>query len=824
MGTFVTSVKIIGTDDASPSFMKAAAANDSFVSSVQAGADQFARIRTGQEQVDADWIAAVEENAARMRAAEESKAREAEAAAKRIEAATERQKEKLIELGRVASEVASGGGIAGALGGVGGLLGVGLAAAGLEHMVEKTQEEAIELGHLSTATSISVKELAEFRQELARTGAEHVNLNMIVMRMAAAVQAARNPTSRQAEAFRELGVSADTLKEKEVSLFDVQGQMAKHLQDSTRATQDLGNIRLIAGRNAVPYIAFLKEEGAELTTNMERHHALGDAMDAAVAPAKRLKEAEANMHELWMQLSASSLPAVNIALRAVTETLDFLGTLAADIGLRFQSSFKAWEIAAVSAAHVVSDAARGQVGLAVYEAKEGNKKILAIDQELADARKSLWDQYHKDVAARSAAGAEHKPTGKTDVDPIVKEKEEELDRRARLAQEGRDRDIENEEKWEQVVLKIQHEGAEQQLKAAESNERGLEQITRRRTKFILDAAKEQHHAYEEDQKLDEIHMQAQVEHEKRLFDIEKERLDAEVEAGQITVRQKIAQLQQIADAEHAVTLDSLNQKRANVDAGDPRKDANERAKIDAQIEAETDAHDKKMAQLSAEAIKEMEAPYKQFFQQVSGQFNSFVDGIVVQHQKMRQAAQQLWRGLESDAINAILKVAEKYIEQHLVMAAAHKIFQATNKAVDVAAAAAHNAANATQAESDIGVSAAEVFFEAIEAIPFPANLVAAPAAAAEVWASGQPYVAAASAAGGWDMPSGGPFPMIGHSREMMLPEKHADTIRNLGESGSGHTFVFHQAPGSSPDNVRQSTRAFVDQIRKAARQGLLTPA
>ena len=467
--------------------------------------------------------------------------------------------------------------------------------------------------------------------------------------------------------------------------------------------------------------------------------------------------------------------------------------------------------------------------LTAEEAFKGIPTIEANIQRLTVVLRDLT-QVKKPTEAADTANTAAKDSEKRAQDQAkaaeaaIRTQEQDLNRRNEANLQGRNQAIQSAEEYEKVIEKIQHEGAEQQLKAAESNERGLEQITRRRTKFILDAAKEQHHAYEEDQKLDEIHMQAQVEHEKRLFDIEKERLDAEVEAGQITVRQKIAQLQQIADAEHAVTLDSLNQKRANVDAGDPRKDANERAKIDAQIEAETDAHDKKMAQLSAEAIKEMEAPYKQFFQQVSGQFNSFVDGIVVQHQKMRQAAQQLWRGLESDAINAILKVAEKYIEQHLVMAAAHKIFQATNKAVDVAAAAAHNAANATQAESDIGVSAAEVFFEAIEAIPFPANLVAAPAAAADVWASGQPYVAAASAAGGWDMPSGGPFPMIGHSREMMLPEKHADTIRNLGESGSGHTFVFHQAPGSSPDNVRQSTRAFVEQIRKAARQGLLTPA
>jgi len=49
---------------------------------VQAGADQFRRIRSEQEGLEASWIAALEENANRAVAAEQAKAKAIEDAAK----------------------------------------------------------------------------------------------------------------------------------------------------------------------------------------------------------------------------------------------------------------------------------------------------------------------------------------------------------------------------------------------------------------------------------------------------------------------------------------------------------------------------------------------------------------------------------------------------------------------------------------------------------------------------------------------------------------------------------------------------------------------
>lgn len=76
-----------------------------------------------------------------------------------------------------------------------------------------------------------------------------------------------------------------------------------------------------------------------------------------------------------------------------------------------------------------------------------------------------------------------------------------------------------------------------------------------------------------------------------------------------------------------------------------------------------------------------------------------------------------------------------------------------------------------------------------------------------------PFVAAAGAAGGWDVLAGGPFPAMVHSREMVLPEEHAETSRRLSAGGAGacqnvtnHNYV--AAPGESLDSVHRNMETF----------------
>jgi hypothetical protein len=117
--------------------------------------------------------------------------------------------------------------------------------------------------------------------------------------------------------------------------------------------------------------------------------------------------------------------------------------------------------------------------------------------------------------------------------------------------------------------------------------------------------------------------------------------------------------------------------------------------------------------------------------------------------------------------------------------------------------------------TDAKIAASNTYAQ-VSAIPIVGPFLAPVAAAAA-------FVAVEAFDEGGRVTRGGPA--IVHGGESVYTEKQTQRIEEaVGGGGSASHYHFHQAPGSSPDNVRQSTRAFVDQIRKAARQGLLTPA
>lgn len=77
------------------------------------------------------------------------------------------------------------------------------------------------------------------------------------------------------------------------------------------------------------------------------------------------------------------------------------------------------------------------------------------------------------------------------------------------------------------------------------------------------------------------------------------------------------------------------------------------------------------------------------------------------------------------------------------------------------------------------------------------------------------FVPVASAATGWDVPAGGPFPAVLHSREMVLPEKYADVIRR---GGSGVTLNINAFDARGADRVLANSRsAFAREMRKLQR-------
>lgn len=243
--------------------------------------------------------------------------------------------------------------------------------------------------------------------------------------------------------------------------------------------------------------------------------------------------------------------------------------------------------------------------------------------------------------------------------------------------------------------------------------------------------------------------------------------------------------EQSSKVETGITKDV--QDNANRQAEIKRKQMEEEAKIEQQA-----------------ALREIDAE-----KQISDSLARETDKMLFQSRNLHDAITKLWTDMARAIINQIIHMAAQWATSHLIMTAVNKIFhinkisdderERTEDEIDAAHAAAVKTASIASQTAVIDAGLTEQTAATIVATKAQAAayIPLAGAAGTASWAGapwpidlGAPAFGASMAAvtasfataeEGWDLPSGGPFPMVGHSREMMLPEEHADTIRDMSD-------------------------------------------
>lgn len=759
MSDNVVAVDVIATDDASPVIEGTGASVEDLGEKVS----WFGRIANSVKEQLAEFGAI----------AKESFAIAAEGA--------DELKEKLTEVATVAETVGSGGGIAGLIGGAGEILGLGVVATMLERIVDHTKDEVLELGHLSAATGVGVDKLSEFRTELERLGAGGVNVNAIVMRMASAMQQAASPTSKQAEAFRQLGVDTEALRNHELSLFEVQEQIAVHLQNSTKAEQDLADIRAVAGRNVVPYIAFLKEEGAELEENMEKHRRLGEATAAAVPAAKELQQAETSLKEVWTELSLTVLPALNAGVRGLTETVQYLAVATADVALKIEDSFRIAWVAAGTGAHILADLANQNYGMIVVDTQTAATQIKDIELNNANARAKLWSDYYLEVADRAKAAAAEKASGSTNVEPadknddkLLREQERELNRRAELNRQGRDREIDEEER----ALKQQEHDLNRR---AELNLQGRDREIEMEERLGKEVIAMEKRDAEEVVRIHQLQTQEQVRDIQGDFDLAAAAIKEKGKLHKISDAQELTQLRTLYSEEHQAELQALNNQLA-LEQGTDSKTLTARQRTEDQIMALKRRYAKQEQQLDdQEAQKRLESE-QTLVNSLDTMWSDLTSKQGIQWQKMIETS---IKGLVEWGIEAI------------VMGDALNNKNALNKARE----------------------AARNTYASVSQLPPPVGEILAPIAAAGAFAA----VLAFEQGGVVSQDS---LALV-HKNEMVLPRNISEPLQaSLANGGVGGGHQFHFSPvihafdqrGVS-QALQKANKEFMRMARTAVRNG-----
>jgi hypothetical protein len=279
-----------------------------------------------------------------------------------------------------------------------------------------------------------------------------------------------------------------------------------------------------------------------------------------------------------------------------------------------------------------------------------------------------------------------------------------------------------------------------------------------------------------------------------------------VALGQETQAQLLAQQQQFEDRRHAIQLAAL---QASVATLDPQRDPVKVAQVNSQIEALEQAHQLKLAQIRGQIAMQSAAQQRQIWtslgQSINTLWNNGVQALMNGTLTWSNAMKAIGTELVGWFANSVVEpMIVKAIFGEQAKTAATAAGTAERWAIESAAAAKSMALWAATAIKNIMTSAWEAMaaaWKAIVGIPY-VGPVLAPIAAGAAFA-GVAAIAGnvASAEGGYDIPATiNPMVQL-HKSEMVLPQKHADVIRNLADGGGGGGATVH-IHGSPDDTVK----------------------
>lgn len=304
------------------------------------------------------------------------------------------------------------------------------------------------------------------------------------------------------------------------------------------------------------------------------------------------------------------------------------------------------------------------------------------------------------------------------------------------------------------------------------------------------------------------------------IELERIAMQERVGLGEMTREQSLLAEQQFEQRLYEIKAQALQERLALID---PDKDPVARDQANRQIEQAELQHNQRMAQLRSQTNIEADKGF-------GGMLKSMESGWGSLLAKMAQGQMTLsglMRGLFTNTMQVVTQtlgqLVAKWAVQRLGLATLEKMLMGEQVAEQGAASSAVAGTKATEATAVVGANAAEAASGAaasVSAIPFVGWAMAAGVFAATLAMVMGATSGIKSASGGYDIPAG-VNPMVqAHAREMILPAKHADVIRDLadngGQAGAGN--------GAFAPIVNVQTFAPRDMIRELSRGGTVTKA
>lgn len=303
-----------------------------------------------------------------------------------------------------------------------------------------------------------------------------------------------------------------------------------------------------------------------------------------------------------------------------------------------------------------------------------------------------------------------------------------------------------------------------------------------------------------------------------------EQLRVAKEMGALTVEEELSQQRVLIAMKYAADRSATEARLALA-----KHDVVERAKLNDELLAMDKAYQAKLTKNSNDAAIASALPWKSFMASVQASVTQGLDSMFDRTKTFGEKMKAVWVSIATAFVQMETKKLAAAIVGEEGKTAATVAGATERTAVEWWAAAQGVAATAWAAIKTIAIKAWEAaasVYAAIAGIPYVGPFLAPVMAMAAMGVVGGMVSHIASAEGGYDIPSGvNPMTQL-HEREMVLPAKQADVIRNMADGGGagGGSMSVNINAHPMPGNYFMVHRSqLVTALKSAARDNVLRP-
>lgn len=304
------------------------------------------------------------------------------------------------------------------------------------------------------------------------------------------------------------------------------------------------------------------------------------------------------------------------------------------------------------------------------------------------------------------------------------------------------------------------------------------------------------------------------------IDAEQREAQLQLNTRQISAAQMVELERSFEARRYAVKQQALAAELAMLEQS-PDRNPLVLAQLHAQIEDAERKHVQTMAQINSQGVQLAQAPWLEMTGNLRSSYESAFTGMITGTNRLQKGLQQAWQSTLGAFGTFITKKVSMWLMGETTQTAATVAGNTTRVTSDWWAATQSTMASAWAAIKNIAIKAWEAAASVYAAIagipyvgPFMAPVMAVAATGAILGFAGH----IASARGGYDIPAGvNPVTQL-HEREMVLPQKQADAVRQMAESGGGgggdtHLHVHAMDAQSVERLFRQNGRALAGVIK-----------